>query len=433
MKGEIMAELTDDPQVAELLLLWDAPDREAGIAIVDLPESLRKEELLTACEGARLVRFARRNHSWQGGGVHHKLVLEPGWGIAELHKPGRMQAWQLLQEATSEDVPNEIRHRVQLGYRGSAEASRLALGRTQHDQTRQPFTLMDRFPATPAGHVGFLEFVRSEVRNAAEANLRVGRDYPEGTIVSMISGIKWIEASARLAAITNLPEGVKANANEVLRRELTAGTVEQINVLLTPAVSGLRDAFESSRIAELASSIVVVNTVGDLWKALTERKRPCFQSSGLVFRPGANIPTISCTDDVAEARRTALDRAQALVTAEGGDKSTAMEKLIARVQLLVGMDKASVINMPLSDFVEAAVRNAPPEDYFEAVPRISEGARRTGKGRRHSKRLSTGTCRDVKSTVGCHFCRCTFDLQIAQNTCDPAINLPSRRISSRKL
>lgn len=52
-----MAELADNPRVAELLLLlWDAPDREAGIAIVDLPEPLREESLLSACEGEQLRR-----------------------------------------------------------------------------------------------------------------------------------------------------------------------------------------------------------------------------------------------------------------------------------------------------------------------------------------------------------------------------------------
>jgi hypothetical protein len=217
-------------------------------------------------------------------------------------------------------------------------------------------SLLDRFPATPAGHVAFLEWVRDEVHNAAEAKRgQIERGYSNATIESMVRGIKWPEARARLAALSNLPEGVRANAGDILRRELTAGTVEQIDALLTPAVWGVRDSLEQARLNDLASKIVVVATAGDLWKAYAEGKRPCFQSSGISLRPGGNTPTITCTDDAAEAKRTALDRAQALVTAEGGDKAAAMEKLIARVQLQAGMDKASVINMPLADFVAAAM------------------------------------------------------------------------------
>jgi hypothetical protein len=90
-----------------------------------------------------------------------------------------------------------------------------------------------------------------------------------------------------------------------------------------------------------------------LWKAYTEGLRPSFQSSGITFRPGPNIATKTCTDPAAEAGRIALDHAQALVTIEGGDKAAAMERLIARVQLRAGMDKANVINMLLADFVAA--------------------------------------------------------------------------------
>ncbi len=224
------------------------------------------------------------------------------------------------------------------------------------EPTAPALSLLDRFPATPAGHVAFLEWVRDEVHYAAEARRgQLERGYPNATIESMVRGIKWPEARARLAALSNLREGVKANAGDILRRELTAGTVEQIDVLLTPAVWGVRDSLEQARLNDLASKIVVVATAGDLWKAYVEGKRPWFQTSGISFRPGGNTPTMTCTYDAAEAKRTSLDRAQALVTAEGGDKAAAMEKLIARVQLQAGMDKASVINMPLADFVAAAM------------------------------------------------------------------------------
>lgn len=91
------------------------------------------------------------------------------------------------------------------------------------------------------------------------------------------------------------------------------------------------------------------------------------------MRPGPNTPAITCTDDAAEAKRTALERAQPLVTAEGGDKAAAMERLIARVQLQAGLDKASVIKTPLSDFVAAAMgRSALAETQSKAIEK-SEG------------------------------------------------------------
>jgi hypothetical protein len=85
------------------------------------------------------------------------------------------------------------------------------------------------------------------------------------------------------------------------------------------------------------------------------------------------MPTVTCTDNSAEAKRTALERAQALVTAEGGDKAVVMEKLIARVQLQAGMDKASVINMPLADFVAAAMgRSVGHEDSTRAIAELPD-------------------------------------------------------------
>jgi hypothetical protein len=230
-------------------------------------------------------------------------------------------------------------------------------------------SLLDRYPATPAGHVAFLEFVRDEVHYAADAKRsQFERGYSNATIESMIRGIKWAEAMARVVTLTTLPEGVRANVSEILHRELTAGTVEQIDSLLTPAVWGVRNSIEQARLSDLAGKIVVVATAGDLLKAYAEGKRPCYQCLGIVSRPGANIPTQTCTDATAEAGRIALNHAQALVTAEGGDKAVAMEKLIARVQLQMGMDKASVINMPLADFVAAAMgRSLPKESPSQAI------------------------------------------------------------------
>ena len=58
-------------------------------------------------------------------------------------------------------------------------------------EEKVPLTLLDRFPATPAGHVGFLESVRDDVHFAAEAKRQqLERGYLNDTLASMIRGIK---------------------------------------------------------------------------------------------------------------------------------------------------------------------------------------------------------------------------------------------------
>lgn len=114
-----MSTLVDDPQAIELLLLlWNAADREAGVPIIELPEPLRDEALLSACHGDQLVEFVRRNHSRVGAGFHQQLVIEAGWSVAELHKPNRKPVWVIVREALSEQVEDEIRYRVRLSNRG---------------------------------------------------------------------------------------------------------------------------------------------------------------------------------------------------------------------------------------------------------------------------------------------------------------------------
>jgi hypothetical protein len=116
----------NDPRTAELLqLLQNAPDHEAGIAVVDLPPGLRDWKLLTACESEGLIEFARRRHVHIGGdGPHRKLLLEAGWNVAEFAKPNRKRVKELLAEALAEQVPPEIRLRVRLTYQGDAMAAR---------------------------------------------------------------------------------------------------------------------------------------------------------------------------------------------------------------------------------------------------------------------------------------------------------------------
>jgi len=113
---------------------------------------------------------------------------------------------------------------------------------------KQPFTPLDRYPASPAGHIRFIEYVRYEVHNAAEAKRhQVELGYTNATIESMVTGIKWAEAGKRLdemAELTELPADIVEKVAAVLRRELTVGTVEQIDEELTSAVLALRDAWE---------------------------------------------------------------------------------------------------------------------------------------------------------------------------------------------
>lgn len=118
------ADLLSDRRVVDLLLLlWRAENRDAGIAIVDLPEPFGNEELLTTCEFTKLIEFGRRNHCHRGGGQHRKLVLEDGWNFTSLDKPNKKRTRQLLDEANTEQVEPEIRLRVRLTYHGEGLAS----------------------------------------------------------------------------------------------------------------------------------------------------------------------------------------------------------------------------------------------------------------------------------------------------------------------
>ena len=123
-------DLRDNVRGAELLLrLWNAGDRASGIAVIDLPEPLRDDALLTAVSTAGLIEFGRRKHCHSGGGKNSKLLLEDGWDFASLNDRGKKRVHELLREALTEQVPQEIRHHVRLSAKGEAEASRLQLSR----------------------------------------------------------------------------------------------------------------------------------------------------------------------------------------------------------------------------------------------------------------------------------------------------------------
>jgi hypothetical protein len=124
------------------------------------------------------------------------------------------------------------------------------------------------------------------------------------------------------------------------------------SLTLEVAMDGLESGRISAAIAP-AADFVVVLTAGDLWKALKSGKHPSFQSTGISVSRGTNTPAVTCPDPKQEQARLTLDHALALVDHEGGDQGSAMDKLLARVQLKLKVDKAAVINMPLADFVSA--------------------------------------------------------------------------------
>lgn len=98
-------------------------------------------------------------------------------------------------------------------------------------------------------HLAFLETVRDEVHYSAEAKRnQLAEKYSNATIESMVRGIKWAEAAERVSALTDLPAEVVQKVTRVLRRELTLGTLERIDELLTASLQALRDSWEDSRI-----------------------------------------------------------------------------------------------------------------------------------------------------------------------------------------
>ena len=108
--------------------------------------------------------------------------------------------------------------------------------------------------------------------------------------------------------------------------------------------------------SEQSGGHVEVRTAGDLWKAISEGVKPFVSVSQISFGPRnapVNIiePKYPFGDD--QTRQDTLDRAVALVKTEGGDRAEAMDKLLAKVAVLLRITQAAAINMPIADFVAA--------------------------------------------------------------------------------
>lgn len=111
-----------------------------------------------------------------------------------------------------------------------------------------PARWTDRFPTDIAGNLRLLEFVRDEIHYAAEAKRQqLAQGYSNDTLEQMIRGVHWTEAKQRLELLVELPLALRNQVNRILSRELAIGTIEQIDSLLNPAITALRDAWEDAR------------------------------------------------------------------------------------------------------------------------------------------------------------------------------------------
>lgn len=98
---------------------------------------------------------------------------------------------------------------------------------------------------------------------------------------------------------------------------------------------------------------VVVETIGDLWKAWSEGCAVGYTVSSISMRPNRNLPSVWHEGEADERKRLTLDRATALVRQLGGSKAEALDQLIAELQLKRGLDHQTVLRMTLTEFLQA--------------------------------------------------------------------------------
>ena len=135
------------------------------------------------------------------------------------------------------------------------------------------FTLLDRFPDTPAGHVAFLEWVRDEVRLAADAKRRrSATTNSNANVKSLVNGIPWAEAAARLSAMTELSRKAVRNVSRVVRSKLSVATVEQVDQVLGPAIEAIRTAYDDWHRGQLETLLEEAVAADQIEKDETERR-----------------------------------------------------------------------------------------------------------------------------------------------------------------
>lgn len=113
------------------------------------------------------------------------------------------------------------------------------------------FTLLDRYPDSPEGHIAYLEFFASELRFAAKA--KASGEYPNDTITRALQLKNWEETKRRMES-PGLPEGAVESVRDVLRIPLAHTNVELVAKLLTPAVERLRVEYQESLASPTATA-----------------------------------------------------------------------------------------------------------------------------------------------------------------------------------
>ena len=118
------------------------------------------------------------------------------------------------------------------------------MGKPNQASDESTLTLLDRYPATPEGHMKFLEWVRDEVKFATDAKRnQYARNYSYQTICQMVSGIKWDEAKIRLSMLDGVSSIASAAVSEVLQWNLSVETLEQIDEMLRPRMGKAASKF----------------------------------------------------------------------------------------------------------------------------------------------------------------------------------------------
>lgn len=134
-----------------------------------------------------------------------------------------------------------------------------------------PANLTERFPRDTSGNLRLLEFVRDEIHYAAEAKRQqLARGYSNDTLERMVRGVYWTEAKVRLEFLIELPLDLRNQVDRILSRELALGTIEQIDNLLSPVITALRNAWEDARnpfnqpAQSLVNSVSPINSAPNL-------------------------------------------------------------------------------------------------------------------------------------------------------------------------
>lgn len=225
---------------------------------------------------------------------------------------------------------------------------------------KPPFSRLDRFPATPEGHLAFLEDFAKQVHSIIPImNGHVEYEYTDtATVEGFIRDINLKEAVARVNELPMLPGWGRTQFNEALNDingKLTLENIELFDERLYYAVRQMRNAFDRAR---LAARFFIVRTVGDLRKALEEGKTPLEGVIKIAPGPpsGDHIADQFYPYVIDPNKRTSLEQVLALCDLEGGNPAEALRKLIARTALKGTalnrkVDRQQLINLTLAEFL----------------------------------------------------------------------------------